>query len=486
VLRRIRDFFPERVRRIAIVSVVVVLGAWLGLLAGGHVQAPVGPVETRMSVRPAWTGDTVVRLAPLGTLRLDSHDGPLQVVVDVQQLNVADTRRIFANPASLRGLDARLIEDIRDGTRRLAIRSILAAAAGATVLGALVFRSRLRRAAVSGGLAFAVTASGVAAAGLTLNPQSLAEPRYTGLLTSAPTVVGDARNIVGRFTDYSEELAALVTNVSRLYDVTSTLPAYTPDPTTIRLLHVADLHLNPAAWEVIRSVTHQYDIDVIVDSGDIVDHGSGPENRYVEGIATLGVPYVYVRGNHDSQATERAVRRQRGAVVLTGKPVDVGGLRLLGDGDPRFTPDRAVEAPSDDRVREMGSRLAFEARASQQPVDFAVVHDPTAAEPLDGTVPLILAGHTHRRSTKLLEGGTRLFVQGSTGGAGLRALEPSEPTPVQCSVLYIDRSTKKLQAWDDISLGGLGLASASVSRHLAQPPAEQAPPTQAPSPAADR
>jgi hypothetical protein len=53
-------------------------------------------------------------------------------------------------------------------------------------------------------------------------------------------------------------------------------------------------------------------------------------------------------------------------------------------------------------------------------------------------------------------------------------------------VLYIDRSTKKLQAWDDISLGGLGLASASVSRHLAQPPAEQAPPTQAPSPAADR
>ncbi len=74
----------------------------------------------------------------------------------------------------------------------------------------------------------------------------------------------------------------LVTNVSRLYDVTSTLPAYQPDPSTIRVLSVSDLHLNPAAWDVIRSVTKQFNIDVIVDSGDLTDHGSAPENAYVD------------------------------------------------------------------------------------------------------------------------------------------------------------------------------------------------------------
>jgi len=486
VLDRIRGLFPPRVRRIAIVGVVALLGAWLGLLVGGQVQAPVGPVETRMSVRPAWTGDTIVKLAPLGALRLDTHDGPLQVVVDVEQLNVADTRRIFADPASLRGLDSVLIDDIREGAQRLVLRSLVAAALGAALLGALVFRHDLRRAAISSGLSFAVTAAGVATAGLTLNPRSLAEPHYTGLLTSAPSIVGDAQNIVGRFSDYSDELAKLVTNVSRLYDVTSTLPAYAPDPTTMRVLHVADLHLNPVAWDIMRSITEQYNIDVIVDSGDVTDHGSRPEDRYVEGIATLGVPYVYVRGNHDSRGTEAAVRRQPGAVVLDGKPVEVAGLRFLGEGDPRFTPDRSVEVPGEEIVREMGARLADTARTTQPPVDIVAVHDPTAAEPLDGSVPLILAGHTHRRSTRVLEQGTRLFIQGSTGGAGLRALEPREPTPVQCSVLYIDRSTKRLQAWDDISLGGLGLASASVSRQLAEPTPEETPPTPARSPAADR
>jgi hypothetical protein len=35
------------------------------------------------------------------------------------------------------------------------------------------------------------------------------------------------------------------------------------------------------------------------------------------------------------------------------------------------------------------------------------------------------------------------------------------------SVLYFDRTTRALQAWDDITLGGLGLTSVSIERHLA-------------------
>ena len=36
------------------------------------------------------------------------------------------------------------------------------------------------------------------------------------------------------------------------------LPAYQPDPSTIRVLFVSDLHLNPASWDVIRSVAKQF------------------------------------------------------------------------------------------------------------------------------------------------------------------------------------------------------------------------------------
>jgi hypothetical protein len=59
------------------------------------------------------------------------------------------------------------------------------------------------------------------------------------------------------------------------------------------------------------------------------------------------------------------------------------------------------------------------------------------------------------------------MVQGSTGGAGLRALEGEDPTPVTLSVLYLDPDTRRLVAWDDITLGGLGLTSAEIQRHQA-------------------
>ncbi|NEE11787.1 hypothetical protein G3M58_35695, partial [Streptomyces sp. SID7499] len=96
----------------------------------------------------------------------------------------------------------------------------------------------------------------------------------------------------------------------------------------------------------------------------------------------------------------------------------------------------------------------------------AVAHDPNTARETDGTVPLVLSGHLHRRINEQLKLGTRLKVEGSTGGGGLRAVQNEKPEKVHASVLYMDRSTRRLQAWDEITLGGLGLTTAEVSRHL--------------------
>jgi hypothetical protein len=39
-------------------------------------------------------------------------------------------------------------------------------------------------------------------------------------------------------------------------------------------------------------------------------------------------------------------------------------------------------------------------------------------------------------------------------------------------VLYVDRATAGLHAYDDIRLGGLGLASAQINRHVVTLPEE--------------
>lgn len=459
------------VRALGLVTVVL-FGAWLGLLAVGSVRTTVGPMDTTMTLRPSLSGGTKINVSPLGALELDSHRAPVRLDVDVDRLDPVRSQALVQHPERLSGLEDEVAGDVTTGTRELAVRSCVAVVSGATALGLAVYR-RPRRALAAGGLALSLLAASGISAYATWNPNSVLEPRFSGLLSSAPSVVGDARSIVTDFDVYQRELARLVTNVTKLYDATSTLPVYRPDPATLRVLHVSDIHLNPAAWHIIGSLVEQYDIDVIIDSGDTMDHGAAVENSFLDPVSDLGAPYVWVRGNHDSAVTqkylEHAKRFKNVHVLDEGKAVNVGGLRVAGIGDPEFTPDRTGPEQAEGVERAAGQRLAAALRTQRRagtPVDIAVTHEPEAARQTDGSVPLVLAGHVHHRQNEVLEHGTRLKVEGSTGGGGLRAVQNKKPEQVLASVLYLDRSTRRLQAWDEITLGGLGLTTAEVSRHL--------------------
>src|SRR4051794_10034854 len=69
----------SRAGRVVGLVVVPLPGGWMGLTAAGSVAAPIGPAQTRLSV--AWNdqGDVDVRTPPLGSIELDTHDGPLAV-----------------------------------------------------------------------------------------------------------------------------------------------------------------------------------------------------------------------------------------------------------------------------------------------------------------------------------------------------------------------------------------------------------------------
>ncbi|GAA4102171.1 metallophosphoesterase family protein [Nonomuraea soli] len=467
--------------RIVGVLLVAAVGAWLGIFLSGTVRAQVGPVETGMTLRPAWQGETVVDASPLGTLSFRTHSAPLRLRVTLENIDQERARMYLEDPRLADRLPDLIVEDLRDGVQSLVIRSLLCAGAGALIAVLMVFRRPMY--SFIGLTASAVALAGTgAAAALTFRPQSLVEPRYTGLVAAAPSLIGSAETIVTRFESYRGQLTKLVANVSKLYETMSGLPVYDADPTSIRVLHISDIHLNPLAWDVVRSLKDQFNVDLIVDTGDITDHGSKPENYITDDIGKLGVPYVFVRGNHDSKLTERAVARHKNAVVLDDRMETVAGLRIYGLGDPRFTPDKATFENNDP-----GYLLRFgqeHAVRLEQPPDLVAVHDPGVGQGFSGLTHMVLSGHGHNRWTKVWPSGTRVLTQGSTGGAGLRALEHAEPTAVQASVLYFDKETHRLQAWDDVTLGGLGEQSINIRRHVEPDPARMIlpEPTNAPSP----
>ncbi|WP_146605154.1 metallophosphoesterase family protein [Jiangella anatolica] len=463
---------------------LALVGAWIALAVAGTTQAYVGPLAIDVAFRPAFTGESVIELDPVGAVVLDTHSGPVQLNISVREVDLDGLNGYVNDPYSLAGLDDQIGAGIQDVIVDAAVRAGLTAVVGGTLAALLVLRS-VRRTALAAGVALAAVLGGYGLTALTFDPDAVREPAYTGPLAAAPQLIGNAEDIATNFDAYADQLAGFVANVAAVYDTTLNLETFQPNDDTIRVLHVSDLHLNPAAWDIIDAVAEQYAVDVIVDSGDIVDQGTPLENSYVRPIADLGRPYVFVKGNHDSVATAAAVAAAPNAVVLDGEPAEVAGLRFLGAPDPRFTPDKSVRGVPDEVIREGTEEFADEAAELDPPPDVIVYHDPSHAELFDGIAPLVLSGHAHKRDTYVLDDGTRVMVQGSTGGAGLRGLRDEDPTPVNLSVLYFDPETKGLVAWDDLTLGGLGQTSAEIDRHQAGEDDGAAQGPEDPSPAPD-
>ncbi len=481
----------------AAVGLVGLTSAVIGVMLFAHTEINVGPFRAEMSLRPSLVGGTEVNIPPLGSLHLDSHRGTLHLKVALGSLDQSRTEELIDNPAAISSAGDRAVDEVTTGVSQLALRTVGLAVLSAVLAAALIFRN-VRRTAAAGLTALIAATGSIGLAAATIRPNAISEPRYEGLLVNAPAVVGDARRIADNYGRYAEQLQQIVSNVSRIYTTVSALPVYEPAGNTTRILHVSDLHLNPSSWGLIRTVVQTFDIDAVIDTGDMVDWGSSAETSYVSSIPSLGVPYIYVRGNHDSVAIQSAVARQRNAIVLDDKIILQNGLTIAGIGDPQFTPDKSETNTAGDNsgaelLTASGERLATTIRNSGKKVDIALVHDPAMAQPLSGVVPLVLAGHKHQRSVAMLPAPepaapdpsasatpvpspsgsaapqalmpTRLMIEGSTGGAGLRGLENEEPTPLSLSVLYFDEN-HDLKAYDDIELGGTGQSNVEMQRNV--------------------
>nr|WP_204332368.1 metallophosphoesterase [Geodermatophilus sabuli] len=459
----------RRAGRWTVRVVIALVGAFLGILVLGRVAAPIGPFDATVAFRP-FGGGADLDIPPLGALEVDAYDGPLRLEIQLSRVDEIRAQALAADPSRLDGVVDRVSADLRDAVERVALLTALAAVGGATLTSLLVLRRR-RETVIALGLSTALVAGTGGLAAATWRPEALSQPTYTGLLVNANSLIGSAQDIVARFDAYRASLEDLVANVSTLYSTLSTLPPPGGRADSVALLHVSDLHLNPAGFDLVRQVAAQFEVDGVLDTGDITDWGSEPENRLISSIGTLDVPYVFIRGNHDSAVTAGLVASQPNATVLDDSAVTVAGIEVVGTPDPRFTPDQGATGDVES-LEETGEGLAEFVDDLPDPPSIALVHDPKQAVPLDGVVPVVLAGHTHEREVTELDDGTLLMVQGSTGGAGLRGLQGEYPEPLTCTVLYLDPDTGALTAYDQITLGGLGETEVTIGRVVIEPPSD--------------
>jgi predicted MPP superfamily phosphohydrolase len=485
----------RRLARRATVGLLALFGAFAGAMLAPSAHTDVGPLAVDVHVRPSLHPGTSVDLPPVGSVRFDTHLAPFQISASIRSVDIESAQRVIDTPALLDDLMASAPDKVRAAAARALAWSIVFSLGGAALLTALATRTRQGLVVGLATATGAVTLVGVATVA-TFDSGKFAQPQFTGLLSSAPYLQRRTETLAARLEGYRSGLADFVESVTTLYAVGQRLPkpgtGLEGDVTTV--LHISDLHLNPLGFDLTDRLVDQFKVDAVVDSGDLSTWGTTAEEGFVNRIGSLKVPYVFVRGNHDSPLIADAVARQRNAVVLDGQVREVAGLTFAGIADPRNLPAEGKKDNSGkDRVAGSVALLSgvigqYDDAHPDAPVQVAVVHDPTRIEGLLGQVPLVLSGHLHERDVTFKDG-TRVMVEGSTGGAGLTAnglqsLTDGNPVPLEATLLYFAKSgpdAGRLLAYDEVTVGGLGLTSVSIDRTLV-PKKEVNPPTPTPTP----
>lgn len=221
-------------------------------------------------------------------------------------------------------------------------------------------------------------------------------------------------------------------------------------PELVTLLVVSDLHCNVGMAPVIGEALRQSGARVLLDGGDTTVNGTAVESYCVTAFASAvpaGVDVVVASGNHDSTETE-AQYRGAGAVVLDGGVVDVAGLRILGDTDPRATRiGVGTTLRGDETMPEASARLAEVACEHPDGVDLLLVHDPVMGEETlgRGCAPAQVSGHMHRRVGPVRQGEGVRYVSASTAGAALGRPTVGPLSGIaEMTVLRFDPATRRV------------------------------------------
>jgi predicted phosphodiesterase len=434
------------IRSAAAVALVVIAALAGGLLALATYSAErdlsVGRIE--LSVQPFHKGalDLYVPLVDWGA-RFSAVRFPARLSIDVRTVDREAAQRVAEGDLpDVKAVRAEARDGLASYLRELVLIVFLCALGAGSIV-ALAVRSRaVPRLRWLFGAALGTALAGCLALVLLLPPRGeIADPEYYANGPDIPVALRTIEQAQGSARAISEELNEQLVGLARLVSESSQRRGQDD----VRALVLgSDLHNNLLALPALdRAVGSR----PLFFAGDLTSSGSPFEFTLMRRVVRLGHPFVFVSGNHDSDALVRRVALA-GGIVLTERGrlrddgtygplvVRVRGLRVAGYSDPferraseRFKA-RGEPRPDAEQREEFRDWL----RPLLGRVDVVMVHEPQlaedAAEELREIPPrrplVLLTGHTHissfRSSTNLVE-----LNGGTVGGGGTGNLEKSQP-----------------------------------------------------------
>lgn len=415
-----KDYIPAIVVSVAVLMIV--------LIAFSPSRFFLGPIELELSLGLQTRGETHLNIPPVGGAYAITHRGPLRLTVDVvgfdpEMFSVLDTEA-FSSLLSSRG-KAILFQY----SFRVFVLSILGGA-----LGAWLWQRKGSYLLLGMGVGLLVFLILLSTTVPSYAPDALAEPALTGILHDMPWLIDFVQDGASGIEAWMGNLGQMIDNLEKIVTTEEhLLPPLEEAHTTI--LHITDIHNNPLGVKFVENLVQTLNPSFIIDTGDLTDYGQMWELELTRDLFSLPVPYVFIPGNHDSPLVIEELRKKQDVYVLINDTLHIEGFEIWGIADPTsqsFDPQAKTFTLEELQALKMA---VFGEDAMD--IDILAVHNPSHGQPWIGQVPLILAGHMHKKSFAT-QGATHSISPSSTGAAGLRGLEREQSPPYGANILYFN------------------------------------------------
>lgn len=435
------------------VFLIAIIGALCFVSLFGHMKFNIEALQLRISMTINDRGYTELEIPPLGTIRAHTHSTPVLISVRLENIDLELMQGLLAEGPNKNEV-IQQTKTILQRVMLLYIVKLLVLAMLGGAFGVYLTRNKNFKKYITGSMTGIILVGAlIAGTYFTYNVNSFLNPQYYGALRSAPWMVSLAQETFRKIETLGEELEQIAANLNQLYERLEDLEPLGETTQEYNILHISDLHNNPAGMDFALRVAQLFAADMIIDTGDISDFGTPLETLLLDQINEINIPYFFIAGNHDSPAIIDKMNSITGVTVINGL-VEKDGLRYYGVPDPSSN-ENSVLPPKFSTIPRLTEQIVAKLDQIPNQVDLLLLHNNKMAHSLAGKAPIILYGHNHQMKINKKKGSIMINA-GTSGASGLSGLQANKiPYSLVLLHFHTDEDGKKhLVAADSISVSG--------------------------------
>lgn len=332
------------VKRAFIIIICSVLGPLSFIHIFDSITVNFQGLELILSLKLALKGSTTINLPPIGVLKAYTHPIPININILLQNIDIDLIKTVIDRIHDKDELWLLFRKDMLSAVQILLVKTVILGISGA-IFNAFLFKFKKNDLITCVVISLFFITIILSSVYMSYDITAFEKPEYFGTLKAAPWLIDIWNKGISQLSELGQQLKNMSDSISMVFSKMDNLAS--TEESVVRVLHVSDIHNNPAAFDFMEQIITNFNVDIVVDTGDITDYGTFIEDMIINKIPQLPVDYVFTAGNHDSPKTLDIITKIDNVTVLDGKVTNIKGINILGFSDPA---SKTVDIDSSDQL----------------------------------------------------------------------------------------------------------------------------------------